>query len=110
MIFPNSAGLLRSSSFVVAIMLLAGWKNGMSQDPAPVKVNSTSTSSIADADNTKKSAAVTKLEEKIKKQQEDLELLKLFASSLAEIERSYVQPVDRRRLIEAAIDGMLHDL
>ena len=82
----------------------------MSQDPAPVKVNSTSTSSIADADNTKKSAAVTKLEEKIKKQQEDLELLKLFASSLAEIERSYVQPVDRRRLIEAAIDGMLHDL
>lgn len=109
MIFPNSVGLVRSS-FVVAIMLFAGWQNGMSQDPAPVKANSPSTSSIADADKTKKSAAVTKLEEKIKKQQEDLELLKLFASSLAEIERSYVQPVDRRRLIEAAIDGMLHDL
>lgn len=50
------------------------------------------------------------LEKRIRKQQEDLELLKLFAASLAEIERSYVQKVDRRRLIEAAIEGMLHDL
>lgn len=53
---------------------------------------------------------IQKMEAKIRKQQEDLELLKLFAMSLAEIEKSYVQKVDRRRLIEAAIDGMLHDL
>ncbi|MEE2641988.1 MAG: S41 family peptidase [Planctomycetota bacterium] len=53
---------------------------------------------------------VSELEARIKKQKEELELLKLFASSLAEIERSYVEKVDRRRLIEAAIDGMLSDL
>ncbi len=101
---------MRSSTLVVAIIFFAGGQYGMSQAPAPAKTNSPASSSIVGVDKTKKPAAVTQLEEKIKKQQEDLELLKLFASSLAEIERSYVQPVDRRRLIEAAIDGMLHDL
>jgi carboxyl-terminal processing protease len=41
---------------------------------------------------------------------EELELLKLFADTLDQVERNYVQPVDRRELMEAAIRGMLGKL
>jgi carboxyl-terminal processing protease len=41
---------------------------------------------------------------------ETLELLKVFVDSLDEIERNYVKPVDRRELLEAAIQGMLEKL
>lgn len=77
------------------------------QKKAVVQTPSSARQSLAKEDADK---VIARLEAQIKKQKEDLELLKLFASSLAEIERSYVQKVDRRRLIEAAIDGMLHDL
>lgn len=40
----------------------------------------------------------------------DLELLQLFADTLDQVERNYVQPIDRRELMEAAIRGMLTKL
>lgn len=39
-----------------------------------------------------------------------LELLKIFVDSLDQIERNYVKPIDRRELMEAAINGMLEKL
>jgi carboxyl-terminal processing protease len=39
--------------------------------------------------------------------QEDYELLKLFADTLDQIDRNYVQKVSRRELMEAAIEGMM---
>ena len=42
--------------------------------------------------------------------QDDYELLRLFADTLDQVERNYVQPVDRRELLEAAIRGMLTKL
>ncbi|MCE9556903.1 MAG: PDZ domain-containing protein [Planctomycetes bacterium] len=41
---------------------------------------------------------------------ETLELLKVFVDSLDQIERNYVKPIDRRELMEAAIQGMLDKL
>ena len=41
---------------------------------------------------------------------DDLELLRLFADTLDQVERNYVKPVDRRELLEAAIRGMLTKL
>lgn len=44
------------------------------------------------------------------KDQEYYQLLRLFVDSLDQIERNYVQEIDRRVLVEAAIDGMLKKL
>ena len=41
---------------------------------------------------------------------DDTELLRLFADTLHEIERSYVEEIDREDLIEAAIEGMMSRL
>jgi carboxyl-terminal processing protease len=41
---------------------------------------------------------------------DDLELFKLFADTLDQVERNYVKEVDRRELMEAAIRGMLSKL
>lgn len=41
---------------------------------------------------------------------QDLELLQLFADTLDQVERNYVQPIDRRELMEAAIRGMMTKL
>ncbi|MCL4202561.1 MAG: S41 family peptidase [Pirellulaceae bacterium] len=38
------------------------------------------------------------------------ELFKLLADTLDQVERNYVKPVDRRRLVDAAIRGMLTEL
>lgn len=38
------------------------------------------------------------------------ELMKLFAETFEEIERNYVKDVDRKELMQAAIEGMLHKL
>lgn len=45
-----------------------------------------------------------------KVEKQDLELLQLFADTLDQVERNYVQPIDRRELMEAAIRGMLTKL
>lgn len=45
-----------------------------------------------------------------KRVQERIEMLKLFIDALEQIDRNYVEKVDRRELIEAAIDGMLDKL
>ncbi len=42
--------------------------------------------------------------------EEFYELLKLFADTLDQVERNYVQPVSRRELMEAAIQGVLGKL
>ena len=44
------------------------------------------------------------------KDQEYYQLMRLFVDSFDQIERNYVQEIDRRELIEAAIDGMLKKL
>jgi carboxyl-terminal processing protease len=41
---------------------------------------------------------------------EDAELYRLFVDALEHVDRSYVKPVDRRKLIESAIGGMLEEL
>ena len=41
---------------------------------------------------------------------EDYELFKLFADALDQVERNYVQKVDRRELMEAAVKGMVSRL
>ncbi|TWT88466.1 Carboxy-terminal processing protease CtpA precursor [Pseudobythopirellula maris] len=43
-------------------------------------------------------------------EQEYLRLYGLFAEALTEVELNYVEPVDRRRLVEAAIRGMVGEL
>lgn len=41
---------------------------------------------------------------------DDAELYRLFVDALENVDRSYVKPVDRRKLVEAAINGMLDSL
>jgi carboxyl-terminal processing protease len=66
----------------------------------------------ADETDTAKAAAASQPEADAaaKKAAEELELLKLFADTLDQVERNYVQEVDRRELMEAAIRGMLSKL
>jgi carboxyl-terminal processing protease len=45
-----------------------------------------------------------------KKAADDVELLRLFADALDQVERNYVKPVNRRELLEGAIRGMLAKL
>ena len=42
--------------------------------------------------------------------EDDYELMKLFAETFQQVEANYVRDVDRRELMEAAIQGMLHHL
>lgn len=45
-----------------------------------------------------------------REKKEEYELLQLFADTLDQVERNYVQDIDRRELMEAAIRGMLSKL
>lgn len=45
-----------------------------------------------------------------KERQEEFELLELFVDTLDQVERNYVKEVTRRKLMEAAIRGMLSEL
>jgi len=44
------------------------------------------------------------------KEDKNYELMKVFVNTFEQIDRNYVQDVDRRELIEAAIEGMLNKL
>jgi len=44
------------------------------------------------------------------KDEEYLELFQMFAETLDEVERNYVKQVDRRKLVEAAVRGMVKEL
>jgi len=80
-------------SFLLAIALLA------SLDARPILADEPVTEAkVEDA----KPAALTG--------QKEVELLQLFADTLDQVERNYVQPIDRRELMEAAIRGMLTKL
>ncbi len=48
--------------------------------------------------------------EPAKRQEIDYELFKVFVDTLDQVDRNYVKDVDRRKLIEAAIRGMLSEL
>lgn len=49
--------------------------------------------------------------EKSQKPEEDyFELLKMFADTLDQVERNYVNPISRRELMEAAIKGLIKEL
>ena len=56
----------------------------------------------ADGDAKKKSAEPS--------EEEILLLMRMFSETFEQIERNYVKGVDRRRLMEAAIRGMLKEL
>lgn len=55
-------------------------------------------------------AATAAAEEKAKRDQEELELLRLLVDTLDQVERNYVKDVSRRELYEAAIRGLLTKL
>ena len=80
-------------SFLLAIALLAclGSRSILADEPV-------AEAKVKDA----KPAALTG--------QKEVELLQLFADTLDQVERNYVQPIDRRELMEAAIRGMLTKL
>ena len=42
--------------------------------------------------------------------EDDYELMRLFVDTLDEVERNYVRPIERRELMEAAIEGVLSKL
>jgi carboxyl-terminal processing protease len=46
----------------------------------------------------------------VDEQDEYYELMKLFVDTVDEVERNYVRPISRRKLMEAAIDGVLSKL
>jgi carboxyl-terminal processing protease len=59
---------------------------------------------------TKSNAAKPAPEKSQAQQNEEYELLRLFADTLDQVERNYVEDIDRRELMEAAIRGMLSKL
>ena len=63
----------------------------------------TSASLAADSDTAKKKAGQPS-------EEEILLLMRMFSETFEQIERNYVKGVDRRRLVEAAIRGMLKEL
>jgi carboxyl-terminal processing protease len=89
--------MLRSTAFQAVWLALLG----LAISQAPLWADETETAK-AQADAAAKAAA--------KKAAEDYELLKLFADTLDQVERNYVEEVDRRELMEAAIRGMLSKL
>ncbi len=56
------------------------------------------------------SATTLKADEAIDQSREQYELMKLFVESFQQIESNYVTEVDRRELMEAAIQGMMRHL
>lgn len=52
----------------------------------------------------------TQAAQQVKSSEDYYELFELFVDSMDQIERNYVKPVDRRELVEAAIEGMLEKL
>ena len=57
-----------------------------------------------------KAAAPKSAAKDAREQEEEFELIELFADTLDQVERNYVKDVTRRRLMEAAIRGMLSEL
>jgi len=56
------------------------------------------------------SVGAAEKKEDVTKRDEAYELYKVFIDTLDQVERNYVKEVDRRQLIEAAIEGMLDKL
>jgi carboxyl-terminal processing protease len=78
----------------------------VTSEPAnPQKTDSTSAGD-AQAASAGSPASIAEL----KKQEEYYELFRLFADTLDQVERNYVQEVDRRELVDAAIEGVMGKL
>lgn len=56
------------------------------------------------------SASVQPAEKQAEQDKEYYRLMRAFAESFEQIERNYVKEVDRRKLMEAAVEGMLDEL
>lgn len=68
-------------------------------------------SCIADDDaNSQEAPAVKEATAPAQKELSDYELMTLFVDAFQQIETNYVRDIDRRRLVEAAIDGMVSEL
>jgi carboxyl-terminal processing protease len=98
-------------SHVATCLLLVfnGWALvPVSQADEPKAAPSPAPENPAEGDGTNTAAAAA--QEARKRAAEELQLLELFADTLDQVERNYVKDVTRRRLMEAAIRGMLSEL
>ena len=62
------------------------------------------------AKSRQKPEAIKKVEKSDPAKQDDYELLRVFVDTLDQVQRNYVKEVDRRELVEAAIQGVLSKL
>lgn len=86
------------------ILFLTGWASGLQGQTATDYPQSSYQALLQDNEKTSPTAAT-------KQQDEELyELIKLFVDTLDQIDRNYVKEVNRRELIDGAIQGMLGKL
>ena len=91
------------ASLSAAALLVAGSLNFLTaaaDDPAPAKGEE-----VAKKEEVKEGEKPA-----LSKDDEYYELMRIFADSFEEIDRNYVTGVDRRKLVEAAVRGMLVEL
>ncbi|MBA63108.1 MAG: peptidase S41 [Planctomycetaceae bacterium] len=104
---PALMALLPSGTPKIAallILLLTGWADGLQGQTATDYPQPSYQALLQEDDRTVSS-------ENPKQQDEELyELIKLFVDTLDQIDRNYVKEVDRRDLINGAIQGMLGKL
>lgn len=82
-------------AFFILLLLSAGTRSEQPEKQAPANRNASQPTAVAPA---------------LKSNEEYLELYSLLAEAVATVELNYARPVDRRRLFETALDGMLRDL
>ena len=101
--------------FWLVIVLSGNWFRAESQAEQPPAVSPPSAVQPPAADSPAadlragQDATAEQLAE-LKRQEEYYELFKLFADTLDQVERNYVQEIDRRELVEAAIAGVIGKL
>lgn len=76
---------------------------GLGDDPPPLK-------SVTPAETAKPESTAADADPKAGKRYDDYELYRVLVDTLDQVERNYVQDIDRRELIEAAIKGILAKL
>jgi carboxyl-terminal processing protease len=89
------------------LWLAVSWFAAFSAVAATAPASAEEAASPSDESSEDAAAAAAAQRER---EQKDYELLRLFSDALDQIESNYVQEVDRRTLIEGAIEGMISKL